>query len=135
MQHHFGLPHLFLTYTGDDQNSFMVQVYSDCEIDDKTPVATLTDQDLLKRSKLRNELRISYPGICAYFYECMLKIVIEEVIGWDMKNNEARPGGGLFGIPIAFTSSTEEQGRTTLHSHFLIWLNFQEHIAQLHAQT
>ena len=79
-------------------------------------------------------MRINHPGICAYFYDCMLEIVIEEVIGWDLKKNEARPGGSLFGIPIAFTSSTEEQGRKTLHSHFLIWLkNFQERIAKLYS--
>ena len=136
MQHHFGLPHLFLTYTGDDQNSFLVQVYSEHEIDDDTPVRNLSDEELARRSKLRNELRISYPGICAYFYECMLEIVIEEVIGWDLRTNEARRGGGLFGIPIAFTSSTEEQGRMTLHSHFLIWLkNFQARRAKLDSEN
>ena len=67
MQHHFGLPHLFLTFAGDDQNSFMVQVYSGCKIDDDTPIATLTDEELFKRSKLRNELRIKSPwNLCLF---------------------------------------------------------------------
>jgi len=127
IQHHFGLPHLFLTFAADDQNSFMVQVYSDCEIDDETPIASLTNEQLFQHSKLQNELRIKCPEICAYFYECMLEIVIEEVIRWDIKKEQARSEGGLFGIPIAFTSSTQEQGKKTLQSHFLIWLkNFQE---------
>ena len=66
----------------------------------------------------------------------MLEIVIEEVIGWDLKKNEARPEGGLFGIPLAFTASTEEQGRKTLHTHFLIWLkNFQERRAKLYSEN
>ena len=52
------------------------------------------------------------------------------------KKEQASPEGGLFGIPIAFTSSTEEQGRKTLHSHFLIWLkNFQERRARMYSQN
>ena len=136
IQHHFGLPHLFLTAAPDDQNSFLVQMLSGCEIDDDTPVASLEDEELFKRFKLRNELRINHPGICAYFYECMLEIVIEEVIGWDLKKNEARPEGGLFGIPLAFTASTEEQGRKTLHTHFLIWLKeFQKRREKLYSES
>lgn len=56
----------------------------------------------------------------------MLETIIEKVIGWDLNKNEARPEGGLFCI-FAFTASTEEQNRKSLHTHFLIWLkNFQE---------
>jgi len=69
IQRHFGLPHLFLTFTADDQNIFMVQVYSDCEIDDETPIASLTNEQLFQHSKLRNELCIKCPGICAYFLQ------------------------------------------------------------------
>ena len=121
-QHYFGLPHFFLTTTPDDDNSFLVQVYAQTFIDDDTPVSQLTDEELRSRSSLRTELRIKHPGLCAFYYQLVLDIVIEEVIGWDVKKQSARPEGGLFGKPLAFTASTEEQGRTTLHTHFQLWI-------------
>ena len=36
-------------------------MYSGCEIDDDTPVASLDDEELFKRFKLRNDLRIKIP--------------------------------------------------------------------------
>ena len=34
---------------------------------------------------------------------------------------------GIFGIPIAYGNSTEEQGRKILHGHMLIWIkNFNK---------
>ena len=121
-QHHFGLSHIYLTVTNDDENSFLVQAYAGVEVDDGTPVHLLSDAELRERSKLRTKLRIEHPGICAYYYELMLDILLEEVIGWDMEEDAAKNEGGLFGIPLAFTASTEEQGRTTLHTHFQIWI-------------
>jgi hypothetical protein len=48
----------------------------------------------------------------------VLAIVIEEVIGWDLKVKAPRKDiAGLFGVPEAFTASMEEQGRKTLYSH------------------
>lgn len=121
-QHQFGLSHYFLTVTPYDDNSYLVQVYSNHNIDDDTPVSSLSDEELQQRAKLRTELRIQHPGICAYFYELMMDILLEEVIGWDMKKRQPRPQGGLLGIPQAFTATTEEQGRTTLHTHFQVWV-------------
>ena len=58
-----------------------------------------------------SDVRIKYPGICAYFFELVLDIVIEEVIGWDLTKGRARDDiVGLFGLPEAFTASAEEQG-------------------------
>lgn len=126
-QHHSGLPHVFLTTTPDDDNSILVQLYANSVIDDDAPVNGLTDEELRQRAKLRTELRIKHPGICAFFYELMLDIILEEVIGWDLENVVPKPDGGLLGIPEAFTASTEEQGRTTLHTHWQVWIRgFQE---------
>jgi len=121
-QHQFGLSHYFLTVTPDDDSSFLVQVFSGHNIDDDTPVSSLPDEELQQRAKLRTELRIQHPGVCAYFYELMQDILLEEVIGWDMKKGQPRSQGGLLGMPQAFTATTEEQGRTTLHTHFQVWV-------------
>jgi hypothetical protein len=67
----------------------------------------------------------------------MLDIVIEEVIGWDLKERHPRTDiVGLFGIPKAFTASVEEQGRKTLHSHIQIWIErFDKLRSDLHAEN
>ena len=44
------------------------------------------------------------------------------MIGWDVSKGKPTEKPGLFGIPIAFGGAIEEQGRTTLHVHFIIWL-------------
>jgi len=106
-QHEFGLSHYFLTVTPDDDSSYIIQVYTNRLIDDDTPISSLSDEELVERGKLRTEIRIEHPGICAYFYELMMDIIIEEVIGWDIEKQEARSEGGLFGIPLALTATTE----------------------------
>jgi len=44
------------------------------------------------------------------------------------ERNRARTEGGLFGIPQAFTLSTEEQGRRTLHMHIQVWIEALEEL-------
>ena len=51
MQHHFGMSSVFLTVTFDDENSFLMQVMSNEQIDDDIPSDDLTeDQEVLDRS-------------------------------------------------------------------------------------
>ena len=135
MQHWFGLPNIFLTASIDDDNNYLIQVYSGIEVDDDTPVATLTDEQLRDRAKKRTAVRLKYPGICALNFELMLDIIIEEVIGWDVRAHQPREDyEGLFGTPLAFTASIEEQGRTTLHAHMQVWVkHFSELREALHS--
>jgi hypothetical protein len=46
----------FLTVTPDDDNSFLVQVYSQVNVDNDHPVASLPDEDLVARAKQRTQL-------------------------------------------------------------------------------
>ena len=124
MQHTFGIPHFFLTVTPDDDNSYLVQVYSDIMIDDSTPVCELADEELERRAKKRTELRLRHPGVCAFYFELALEIVLEEVLGWDLVRNSPREDyTGLFGDVLAFIVSVEEQGRRTLHAHIQFWVD------------
>ena len=122
-QHYFGTASYFLTVTPDSDNSFLVQVYSQITVDDDRPIAGLSDEELTLRAKQRLQLRIKYPGICSYFFELVLEIVIEEVIGWNLTEGQPREDiVDLFGVPQAFTASVKEQGRKTLHAHIQIWV-------------
>jgi hypothetical protein len=123
LQHHFGCPTFFLTVTPDDDNSYLVQVYSQHIIDNTENISQLSDQVLFERAKERTQLRIRFPGICAYFFEMALDIIIQDVIGWDLKKRKPiEDAEGLFGKVNAFSVSVEEQGRHTLHAHILIWV-------------
>ena len=85
LQHHFGPPTYFLTVTPDDETSLLIQIYSKTIVDKNFNFDKITDKELAQRSKQQNELRIKYPGICALVYEELMKIIIEKVIGWDLK--------------------------------------------------
>ena len=122
-QFYFGVASYFLTVTPDDENSVILQIYSNIKIDHETEdVAALSDEDLTIRARQRQKLRVSFPGLCALFFEQMLDIVIEDVIGWDIQQQCARQDiVGLFGTPTAFSVAVEEQGRRTLHAHIQVW--------------
>ena len=62
-----GMSSFFLTVTPDDDNHYSIQILANEEIDDQDTIDFLTDQELLTKGKLRSNLRLKYPGICALF--------------------------------------------------------------------
>lgn len=72
------------------------------------------------------------PVAAELYFERVFNIVFDRVIGWDQKNHQARPEGGIFGRARAWARTIEEQGRKTLHMHILLWLeNHQDLEMQL----
>ena len=121
-QHHFGQGGIFLTVSPDDANSFLVQVYAGVILDPEEDVTQLPDKVLSARAKQRNELRLRFPGLTAYIFECLLDIVIEEVVGWDLRTNKPREDFDFYiAKPAAFIAAVEEQGRLTVHAHMQVW--------------
>ena len=53
-------------------------------------------------------------------YHSTMEIVMECLFGWDKKKQKGKPG--VFGTVEAFCEAIKEQGRGTLHGHFLIWI-------------
>ena len=121
-QHRFGLPSIFLTVAPDDDNSFFVQVLLGVIVDDDEDVGMISDEELAARAEKRTTLRIRYPGVCSFFFEQVLDIVIRDVIGWNIDEQRPTDVPGLFGIPEALAAAVEEQGRATLHGHILVWI-------------
>ena len=134
IMHQFGLPSIFLTVTPDDDNSYLLQVLSSENNDadgsigappgDRGGQASGGLHTIPEKSATpRATLRLKYPGLASMAYDILIEIVIEQVIGWDIsKNKQSDTCKGLFGEVEAFTVTTEEQGRSTLHGHMLIWL-------------
>ena len=122
MQHHFGIASIWLTVSFDDKNSWLMQVFSGITVDGDTDIAMLTDKECHQLCTNRNKIRLDYPGLAAINFEASLEILMEEVIGWDMRNNKAMKHVGFFGRPECVTMAVKEQSRKTLHAHFQIWL-------------
>ena len=89
-----------------------------------------SEEDLSNFATLRHRTRINYPGLCAYFFECVLDTILQEVVGWDVAADEPREEGGMFGKPLAYTASVKEQGRRTLHAHIMIWIQGLKEVHQ-----
>ncbi len=62
------------------------------------------------------------PVACDLFFTNILEIVIEQMIGFDMKSKLPKQKGGLFGVPQAFVGGIESQGKGTLHVHMIVFL-------------
>ena len=115
-----GLPLIFFTISPDDQRAFRISVYAynkSIGPSDQTP----SPENCLQHFKLREQTRLRYPGVCAMEYENVINTVIRYIFRWD-EHEKKSVGVGLFGETQAWCLATEEQGRKTLHGHFLIWI-------------
>lgn len=121
-QHRFGMASFFLTAAVDDDNSLIVQILSGVKVDDEADIGSLTDDELASRAKHRSTICLRYPGICSFYFELVLHILIYDVIGWDLDNKRPTDFPGLFGVPEALVLAVEEQGRATLHTHIQVWI-------------
>jgi Helitron helicase-like domain at N-terminus len=121
---YFGLPSIFLTVNPDDYRNFRIVVYSLVGkklIPGTENVKDLSDNEILEDFKIRREARFNHPGLCAEEYERIVNLVIKHLFNWDLENQKSN-GMGLFAEIDAFALATEEQGRKTLHGHFLVFV-------------
>lgn len=125
----FGSHSLFFTVTPDDECTFRVRMYANMGDAIKLPRADCTDAECFADFTLRQQKRLRYPGACSIFYQSIIQAVYE-LLGWDLKKNRKR-GIGIFGEPEAICHADEEQGRTTLHAHFLVWLKHFDKVREL----
>ena len=140
---YFGLPAVFLTITPCDECTFRVRLFADAGnphvlpklVEDPFSIEAteICDADF----KLRSKQRTMYPGACALVYESLMQIVIKCLLGW---NSEEQRGGQVGGEGIlstleAWARTDEEQGRKTLHGHWLLWVaNINEIREALHSK-
>ena len=99
-----------------------MQILCGSIIDDDTEINELTDEQLAEQANKRRDLRVRYPGMAALNFETLYNILMEDIIGWDTKENKATREAGLFGTPEAVICAFEEQGRKTIHVHMTLWL-------------
>ncbi|KAL4259942.1 ATP-dependent DNA helicase [Pleurotus pulmonarius] len=104
--YHCGSPLWFITLSPADNMHPLSLYYAGREIEFKD--AILPSDERLKR--IANN-----PVAAARFFDYMVKVFIEVVLGFDESHN------GLYGPIEAFYGSVEQQGRLTLHLHSILW--------------
>ena len=122
--HKYGLiwmSEYFFTVTLDDSNSFQIQVYvsSDCE----NPPMCYDDCDKIDADyESSHWICQEYPGLCAFDFYQITELLIYHILGWNESAQQPRPEGGAFGVLDTWSHSIEEQGRKTLHRHYILWV-------------
>ena len=116
----FGPPSIFFTVSPGDECSFRVQLYSN-PVKQELPLASLSQAECIGDYLFRQKDRLENPGACAREFHSLMEILIECLIGWDMKTGKYT-GKGIFGEVIAWGDAAEEQGRKSLHSHMMLYI-------------
>ena len=93
------------------------------------PPLDLSDAQCIADLTLRKRVRRKYPGACSLEFQSAMQIALDCLFGWDTKTQSGRRG--VFGKMEAFSKADEEQGRATLHAHFLLWIENFAHLRRL----
>jgi hypothetical protein len=121
----FGIPAIFLTITPDDLRSFRIVVYAlspeKVSAYGQVDTQSFSESDILKEFNIRREARVQHPGLCAEEYQRLMQLVIKHFFNWDTESGKSK-GTGLFGEVLAWCLATEEQGRKSLHGHYLVYI-------------
>ncbi|MFN9654790.1 MAG: AAA family ATPase, partial [Dolichospermum sp.] len=117
----FGPPSLLFTFSPCDECSFRMQLHATAEYHN-LPTIHEPIEILTRKLGLRKSARVQFPGACAREFDSLLRIVLSELIGWEGLKHKRN---GIFGLVNAYAVGVEEQGRTSLHGHIILWiLNF-----------
>ncbi|KAG7365075.1 PIF1-like helicase [Nitzschia inconspicua] len=118
-----GLPCVMFTVTPEDGINFRIRVMFKGEKGSETPPNFVLDEETIRKFISESEhIRFDHPGLCAIDFENVIGITVEHILGWDLNKNINKPGYGFFGDLDGWTYAVEEQGRKTLHAHFLLWI-------------
>ncbi|KAG7373540.1 hypothetical protein IV203_034264 [Nitzschia inconspicua] len=118
-----GLPCVMFPVTPEDGINFRIRVMFKGEKGSETPPNFVLDEETLRKFISESEhIRFDHPGLCAIDFGNVIGITVEHILGWDLNKNINKPGYGFFGDLDGWTYAVEEQGRKTLHAHFLLWI-------------
>jgi hypothetical protein len=125
----FGIPNLFVTVTPDDSVSFRIKIFARGGDAVSLPSLNWSDQECIVDLQVRETIRAKYPGMCSLEFQSVMDFMWKYIVGWDRDKMEGTLG--VFGEPLAACEADEEQGRKTLHSHWLIWIKDFSFVRQM----
>ena len=107
--------------TLDDSNSFRIQVYVSSQREN-LPTCYDDCANIDSDYEFSHRIRQKYPGLCAFDFYQITELLVYHILGWNESRQQPRPEGGAFGVLDAWSHSIEEQGRKTLHGHYILWV-------------
>jgi len=84
------------------------------------PSLDSSEEQCIADFNLRKKTRLDFPGACSLYFEGVMQIVLEVLLGWNSKEQRGTEDG-IMGELDAWGMAVEEQARKTLHSHWLLW--------------
>jgi hypothetical protein len=102
---------------------FRIRVYALHTTGMDMPPGCFSDIDKIQDFIIQSaNVRMEYPGLCAFEFDNIMQITIEHLLGWDQSKKENKPNHGIFGNLNGYRYAVEEQGRKMLHAHMLLWI-------------
>jgi hypothetical protein len=86
------------------------------------PSLKCSDQECIADFQLQKHIRLNHPGACSLEFQDVMQIIMDCMLRWDSKKQTSK-GKAMLGTVLAFSAANEEQGRTTLHHHWQIWVS------------
>ncbi len=105
--YHCGSPIWYITFAPADNMHPLCLYYAGQKVD---------FEEVLLPPDTRLKLIAKNPAACARFFDYMVDVFINEVIGFDARHK------GLYGPVEAYYGTVEQQGRLTLHLHSILWM-------------
>lgn len=93
------------------------------------PSLDASEAECIADLTLRKRVRRKYPGACSLEFQSAMQIALECLFGWDPVRQKGKRG--IFGKMEAYCRADEEQGRLTLHAHWLVWIKNFGHLRRL----
>ncbi|KAG1694469.1 hypothetical protein DVH05_028660 [Phytophthora capsici] len=115
----FGILQLFFTISPDSSGTYSIAVKSG---DVSKAAIESANLALLPTRAERKQIAGGNPMQCARYFESVVDIVIDDILGWDVARSRPKRGGGAFGVVRAFGAAAETQQAGDLHAHFAVWL-------------
>ncbi|ETK85323.1 hypothetical protein F441_09983 [Phytophthora nicotianae CJ01A1] len=111
----YGPPQLFVTVSPDSAGTYSI-AFTAGELSRRTIEEGNTH--LLPNQADRKRIASEYPMQSALYFERVMTVIIEVLLGWDQKMHEPTKGGGIFGIVGAYGAAAKTQQSGDLHGHF-----------------
>ena len=101
----FGNPSMFLTFNPHHDHNTSLRSYLGVEACD------LTKKVYSAASTAERRVLAENPYLAAKWFKSHVETIIESLLGWDIKRQEPKKGGGVLGHVKAYVFSVEEQQR------------------------
>jgi hypothetical protein len=118
MQSRLGRPTLFFTINLYEGNMYHIVI--NCGLAENVNLDA-ADPQLIPQHTLV-QYAFDFPAAYAQTFHDNIELFFAHIVGFDKDRNGPVVGGGLFGVPKAYTACVESNGRYTLHLHAMLTL-------------